>query len=431
MGTKPLYLKIAALCGLFLVASVFLISCSDDPPTGATGDTDVSGQGNIDPSGSKDFLLGSVAFDGAGHGRIDVWAFNLTIGSDNTVSFDIVLSNESNTTIYPPVIFWITQIIPDGVYVLNSDIVYIASNPIREGPPGFIFSDKLGDDGKLDPGEHTSSATIKFGMEELTSFSIGFRIEVGSPPDDFAVSGTVFHDANRNGKHDVNEPGIPGMKVTLTNDREDSTMGPEILRVAETNDRGHYGFRDVDAGIYTVQAHVPVQRPNDSTGALVPTTPNPLIVTLLGDGEGGVIPLKGVNFGFVPEGPPFEPVFGPVAVGPGSFNGETFEGSFFLRSEGPLERYILDITPPHITTQTGVLMFVEHVKVTINEMVAFEWVCDSADSTVVAYCAPVQRVELSPRLLVGGENRIEIGVEGNDRAVVLFTISQLLNDYLH
>ena len=199
MGRKPLL-----IATLLLVASVFLISCSDDPPTGALGDTDVSGQGNIDPSGSKDFLLGSMSIDGPGHGRIDVWAHNLTIGSDNTVSFDIVLSNESDMTIYPPVIFWITQIVPDGVHVMNSDIVYLASDPIRPGPAGFIFDDKLGDDSKLTPGEQTSPAKIIFGMEELTSFAIGFRIEVGSPPDDFVVSGIVFHDANRNGMHDTN-----------------------------------------------------------------------------------------------------------------------------------------------------------------------------------------------------------------------------------
>ena len=405
MGAKYSYLRYALTCGMFVFLVAFVSSCSNDNPTGTAGDP--SGQADVDPNGEPSFFLGYSEIDGMPGGRLDVWAHNLEVDSDeNIVSFDVVLSNRSERSIYPPVMFFITKIIPENVWVLNSDIVYI-----REGPPGFDFSDDLGDDNKLDPGEQSDPVNMQFGMEELTSFSIGFRINVGTPPSDELVSGVVFHDRNRNGMRDVDEPGMPGVKLTLVNEMEDdSRMAPEILRVAVTDQRGRYGFEDVHAGIYEIKAFGPEH--------WYPTTPNPMIITLL-DGDSGPIPLEGVNFGFAPfDPPPIEPIFGPIPVGPGSLYGEKFDGVFIIHEFDPVPEYVLAVIAPEILTAAGVIQRIDLAKVWINDELVFDFTCGPNEDV----CYPSMRVRIPPRFLREGINGIRIHVEGSEHAVLIFTI---------
>jgi hypothetical protein len=402
MGRKYFNARIVVVCGFLLILVGFMAACSDEGPTGTT-DPDLSGTGQIDPRGDKDFLIGSTSPEGMSDGRIDVWAHNLAVDTaDMVVSLDIVLINRSRTAVYPPVWFFITKIIPDDVVVLNSDIVYI-----RPGPPGFDFSDDLGDDNKLDAGEASDPVNVQFWMPELKSFSIGFNIIVGSPPSDAVVSGVVFHDANENGVRDNNEPGIPGVKVHLSGEQEGNDPF-EILRVVETDGVGHYGFPGVPAGIYEIKA---VGHSNWR-----PTTPNPMIVTLI-EGDDGVIPLDGVDFGFfVPDPPPIEPVFGPVPVGPASPHGPHFEGLFLLRVD-PNGKYFLTVTPPPLLGPI-VLMRIDTAKVWLNGELIYRFWCDGNPDT----CYPATRVEIPNRLLVTGSNHIEIIVEGNEHAMLLFSI---------
>lgn len=394
-------LKSTVLLLPLLIVSSILTSCSDDP-TGATQDT---GQGDVDPKGERDFFLGSTTVDGVTDGRIDVWAYNLTVRSDssgNMVAFDVALINRSRTTIHPPVFFFITKIIPSGVNVLNSEIVYI-----REGPPGFDFSDDLGQDGKLEPGEQSALVTMQFGMNELTSFSIGFDITVGSSPNDADLSGIVYLDRDQNGERDYTEPGIPGVEVALDAKFPGDVVGP-IVGVTQTDHEGRYGFAGLHPGIYEVQA----------LGPGTPTTPNRMLVTLLGDSS-GVKPIDGVDFGFfTPDSTTVDPVFGPVFVGPGSENGTRFEGSFRL----PVLRgddYILEVMPPMVLPPEAILTRVDVARVWLNGELIFEFVCD--DSAGVA-CLPGARVGIPPQLLMGDPNHIQILVEGSEYAALMFAI---------
>jgi len=386
-----LYFCLMVLCAV--------AACSDDGPTGAATNDDPSGQGKIDPRGQTDFYIGTTSIDGIPGGHIDVWAHNLTIDSTNVVSFDVVLINRSPQAIYPPVIFFITRIIPDDVHVLNSDIVYI-----REGPPGFIFSDKLGDDNRLDPNETSGPVNMRFGMSELTSFSIGFRIQVGIPPGDAVISGVVFHDTNRNGERDISEPGLAGVRVSLSGTQES-------LRMVETDGDGRYGFGGIPGGIYEIGAL--------GASDWLMTTENPMIVTVLEDSSGVVLPLGNVNFGFFPpDPPPIDVIFGPVPVGPASMHGIEFKGTFGIRATDPNVNYVLTITPPMILAGPLAFMWVDVAKVWINEALVLEFSCDSSQ----VYCMPSARVEIPPRLLDVGENHIGILVRGNEHTLLQFSI---------
>lgn len=390
--TNPiLYVCLILLC--------FSVACSDDGPTGATTSNDPTGQGQIDPSGQTDFYIGTAPIDGIPDGRIDVWAHNLTVDSDNVVSFDVVLINRSPQPVHPPVLFFITRIVPDDVHVLNSDIVYI-----RGGPPGFDFSDDLGADNKLDPDESSDPVTMKFGMSELTSFSIGFRIDVGSAPGDAVISGVVFDDGNHNGERDSSEPGLAGVRVSLSGTRE-------ILRVVETDGGGRYGFRDISGGIYEIGAM--------GQSNWLATTENPMIVTVLEDSGGVALPVENVNFGFFrPDPRPIDPVFGPVPVGPASIHGEEFKGEFWIRSTDRDVEHILFVTPPNILSP--LLMRVDVAKVWINEQLVYEFNCDNS----LPECLPSARVPIPPRVLNGGTNHIGILVRGNEHTLLLFSIAR-------
>lgn len=156
----------------------FVMSCSQDSPTTVVGETDLSGYGTIDPNEETDFLIGLATVAGASGGYVEVWGDNLTLVSDSHVSFDVVLINESSEIIYPLVFFYITKTTPPSVRVLNYDSKGFGSSFV------FDFSDNLGSDDKLDPGEQTRPVRMHFELPELTSFAIGFRITAGAPPVD-------------------------------------------------------------------------------------------------------------------------------------------------------------------------------------------------------------------------------------------------------
>jgi hypothetical protein len=422
MARKPLFSIRAVLFLSFIIALGTLASCSDDGPAGTTGSPDLTGKGEVDPQGDPDFFLGSTSIDGVPDGRIDVWAYNLTVHEDSTdsnsaatvVAFDVVLINRSPTAVHAPVTFFIPLIIPNSVTVLNSEIVYITD--ITEGPPGFDFSDDLGDDNQLDPREHSAPVNMQFGMRELTSFSIGFEITVGSPPPpsgDPDISGVVFNDLNENGDRDDTEEGIPGVKVHLSSNTP-NTDPFDFVRVALTDREGRYGFADLRPGIYKVEA-----APHSD---LKPTTPNPLIVTLVGDSS-GVIPIRGVDFGFfVKEPPDVDPIFGPVGVGPGSNHGTDFEGGFRVEDIDRNHKYVLQVMPPPIMTSSPIVMRIDKAEVRINQEHVYKFECESDSVGTTNTCLPVERVSIPGELLMEGANRIRIHVEGSERAFLTFTI---------
>ena len=75
---------------IFVFALITLIpSCSDSPTDASDPGTGATAQ--IDPNGDSDFLLGIVTA-GPTSGRMEVWAQNLTIESDEIVSFDAVIA---------------------------------------------------------------------------------------------------------------------------------------------------------------------------------------------------------------------------------------------------------------------------------------------------------------------------------------------------
>jgi hypothetical protein len=386
-----LLLSFLALLALALV----LPSCSDSP-TDASRTGQSTAVGTVDPDGDTDFLLGAVT---AGHtgSRVEVWASNLVAESESA-SFDAVIRNASNTDIAGALCFVITSIQPDDVE---------ASNPDRIGPDGpvYDFSDDVGEDGILSAGEASAPVTMTFTWPEPMSFAVGFRVDVEDAIEGGLVSGIVFADLNQNGEYEPNiEPGIPGVVVEMI---------PSVARViyrTETNHMGAYVFDGLDADVYTAKALPVLMR--------LPTTPNPMIVTLVRLPDGTVSELQGVNFGFAvtPPPPPPQPfpIFGPVNVGPGSPTGTELDTTFTVPDFFvPVDLYLRVIPPPILGP---FLMHIDEAKVDINDTTVWEFVCP-ADTI----CEPAARVLLDQNEM-GHENTIHIRALGDEHSFLMFSI---------
>jgi hypothetical protein len=239
---------------------------------------------------------------------------------------------------------------------------------------------------------------------------MGFRVTAAvAPPEGDLISGVVFIDRNRDGDFDpLSEAGIPRANVSIS--AVDSTPGGTVAWTY-TDQEGRYGFADLGAGVYRVAAN-----PTD-TRVWEPTSPNPLIVTLVEGPDGNVQPFPHADFGFFQPGPP-DPlvrVFGPLGVGPGSETGTRADTSF-VHDDLLAHEWSLDVMPP--LTIAPWPMAVSHAHVTINHVVV--WTFDCSNDSLP--CLPMGKFRIPARLIGQGLNSLEIVTEGDERTLLFYSI---------
>ncbi|MDH3215510.1 MAG: hypothetical protein OEN01_04355 [Candidatus Krumholzibacteria bacterium] len=384
-----------SLCLPLVLALFFLIPSCSDSPTDAPATDPSQATGRIDPAGGSEFLLGAVT-TGSNASRLEVWAQNLKIESDEMVSFDAVIVNKSRWPVHAPIHFVITRIRPDIVEVTNADMTS-ADGPV------FDFSDDLGEDDVLGAGEASQPVNMKFHSPGLVSFAIGFRIDVGSSPGSGVISGIVFNDLNGNGEFDPNvEPGIADFPVEMVPSQR------EVVYRTRTDERGRYLFPELTADVYRVTA---IGGPG-----MEPTTPNPLIVTLVQRPDGTVSSFDGANFGFWVEPTPLPiPLFGPVPVGPASPNGTELDSTFVVPDFFvPVDLYLTVVPPPILGPFP---LDIDEASVAINGITVWDFECVPPDSV----CMPAARVLLDPSATMR-ENTIRMRAVGDPRSLLLFAI---------
>jgi hypothetical protein len=398
-----------ALCLIGITALLlfgFLFSCSESP-TDQNIDSDVmTGSGDIDPNANGDILLSDVDLGPDFPGRLEVWAVDLETEGDSVVSFDLVLVNKTEFDLYPPIHFVITKIVPNSVSVLNPD------GYVRDRLPFFDFSEKLGDDGVLTPGERTARVNVRFGWPEPAAFSIGFTLSIGQPPLEGVIAGIVFKDLNRNGIYDgESEPGVPNIAVALRAASGDTRLG----RVVHTDRLGRYGFRGLHAGVYEVAAM--------GLLGMSFTSPNPILVTLVELPDGTVSSFTDADFGTTPLYPPIERFFGPAPVGPGSELGTHVDSSFVVPPPVPTDlprphNYFVRVEPPMLMGPRPI--YITEADVSIDGQSVFEFEC-RGDSLCLP---PVARVLLEPPGLAEGEHMICIDVLGSEGSFLLISVER-------
>lgn len=398
---------LAAILLLLLVSLMF--SCSESP-TGTDVRTSMEGSGRIDPGAGDRLLLSSVDMGPGWRGSVDVWAYDLSVESDSVVGFDLVLVNGTDHDIIPPIQFVITSIVPNTVTVLNADGFYTDASPY------FDFSDDVGEDGVLAPGQSSERVRARFRWPAPMAFSIGFRFVIGEAPADGVIAGVVFYDTNENGLYDADiELGIPGVPVELAATWGDSAR-TTVAIVGTTDNSGRYEFENLPAGVYKVTA---------LTRAWVRfTTANPLLVTLVELPDGTVSSFLEAHFG-VTGGilPPPEPgvVFGPAPVGPGSPLGTRVDSTFVVPPAMPPfppvgNVYYLRVEPPMVAGPYPV--WIEKVSVWIDGRGVYKFDCPP-DSLCFP---PVDWLPLDSVLTTEGQHTISIEALGKESSFVLVSI---------
>lgn len=267
--------------------------CSDDPVT--TTDPGDSGQiqASVDPAAGSFEITVPSAGDPARPlaGPFVIRGRNIHYDdAAGALVADLSVLNHSRTSIPEPIGLTFLDLMPDGVEVQNPD------NDIHGDGAAIVFAFD-NDDGMWTPGEESLPHAVQFSAERGQAVAFVARIDVGEvPTDDGAIGGIVWRDTDGDGVLDPGEAGIPRVEIFMTRGDAEATTTPEALYRTITGADGHYAFKGLPAGFYTLA------RGGDDQ--CMPTTSS-IIHVLLTESDDGVSRYLDANFGCaLPEPPP-------------------------------------------------------------------------------------------------------------------------------
>ena len=297
------------LAPCFLLACVFL-GCSDStgPVAGNLGDGYTDFEGEIDPQGNT-FVLASIevpSSDGVPVrveliGRLDV---RVPI-RPGEVPIAVAVRNVDRRSLYPPAEIILSHFRPVSVFPVAGNPDWTRCPPetdstavglLHECNYGYVYSDLLGDDGVLSPGETSEEKLWVFWDPDRVPFSFAAHARFSLEPDRARIAGVFFHDANRNGEREASEPPFGGGAVWVS--------GPGVKEhYVAVGEDGRYSIFVREPGLYNLRAVAP------PTFAPVDfTTPNPLEVLLLRGSDGQPQSFLHADFGLANTLTDFPPV---------------------------------------------------------------------------------------------------------------------------
>jgi hypothetical protein len=280
-----------------LVAWIAIAGCAGDaarPIPTTAGIPQASFDGRLDP-GASSFVLTRVPGTQPGQAPVEVELIGSNLASDpatGTVSLDVSIRNVSTGELSNPTQVWLSDFTPASIEVLNADYLDPPIRSSQRGTPagptrfGFDYASLVGPDDILSPGETSQSRTWQFLVPGLGSFSFAAIATFGGPPNGPVIAGLVFQDLDGDGVRDPDDPPLFG-RIALQ--RPDGTIA-----ATGTMDGGAYSLPVQDVGLHTLTLEPPVL---DCACEVVVTTPNPLRVVLLPDGNGQPLSYRHADFG--------------------------------------------------------------------------------------------------------------------------------------
>ena len=288
--------------------------CSDNAGPGTPAD-DQGGallSGDLDP-GQGTFILQRLdqTLPDRAPIRVELIGSNLRVdAATEVVSLDEAIRNAGEQPLFAPAMVWLYGLRPDGVTVLNADVVPGLPDTSVTLPPspreryGFDYTQLLGGDPVLAVGETSDARTWRFHVPGLTGFAFGARAEFGLVPDLPVIAGRCFLDGNQDGVLQPEELPIPHGII--------GAIGPNGFALSVRPDHeGRYALPVEQAGLYTLQYWPFDRAPADSVHAdgddgeddsedreaPVFTTPNPLTVLLTPGPDGRPHSYLDAHFG--------------------------------------------------------------------------------------------------------------------------------------
>ena len=225
----------AAAAWLALLAPAWLTSGCDDPQRPAV--IPRSWRGVYDPSvGGVDALSFTPESPPSGL-QFVVLSVGLEPGT-GIVQAEVALRNTRHVAIHGPAAVGLRDFAPADVRSMFT----VCDDPeeYRGESACFIdYRDACGPEGTLYTGESSEALTWSFANPggEAFSFLVWLSDDAGPRPGE--ISGVVYADANRNGRRDPGEAGIPGAIVSVS-------PGP----LCKSNFVGHFALQVDQAGTY-------------------------------------------------------------------------------------------------------------------------------------------------------------------------------------
>jgi len=329
------------LLSLLLVVPFLLFGlsgCSDSSSPGTdTGDGSQQFDGSIDPAGGT-FVLQSLEQPVPGDNpiRVELIGRNLQVYPPlGAISLEIAVRNADSRTLYSPAEIQAFGFKPETVFPSNSDRTECPpdSLPIFRIAPGactffYSYSDLLGSDGMLAPGETSGFRTWNFNDPNLVAFSFGAAARFALNGDQARIAGLFFSDDNENGVPDPDESPLGGGWVEV--------QGPGIEGLTvPINEQGRYSVPVAEPGSYILNAVPP---PTFGFAPVRFTTPNPLQVVLPPGPGGGPQSYLRADFGITSTPLPVAP---PVILLPAPGDSVTTDSYHYLG--GSLEGVVLSL----------------------------------------------------------------------------------------
>jgi hypothetical protein len=304
--------KALSIATVLLAAPFLPFACSDSPPGSTSGDGSEQFDGSIDPSGG-DFVLQSLETPVPGDGviRVELVGRNLHFDPQTgQVGLEIAVRNIDSRTLYAPAEVLCSRFQPDTVYPLNPDRIDCPSDSLpnfRFDPSACTFaygySELLGADGALAPGEMSGYREWVFHDPGLVAFSFGAAARFALNGERPRISGLFFFDANGNGQHEPDESAFGGGVV--------EAQGPGLRGNYPVNENGRYNIPVQEPGSYILHMIPP---PTLGIAPVRFTTPNPLQVVLTPDANGVPRSFLHADFGITNEIIPPDPNVPPVIL---------------------------------------------------------------------------------------------------------------------
>ncbi|RKZ10635.1 hypothetical protein DRQ53_10735 [bacterium] len=269
------------------LAMALLAGCSTTDPDDDHQDLldpEVWFDGNFDGDG---LILTRTEIFGPGGVLItlELLASNLEFDpATNQLQATVHVRNSSRIDLHAPGRVGISDFNPDSIRPLNA-----TSTEDSAGRWWYDYSNALGQDDILSAGEESDGVLWILQLPGSTSFSFVAVARFAGEPERAVLGGRVFHDNNRDGHPDRDEPGGFGtVHVGYPDGRQMRT---------QPNEDGWWGLPAQAAGLYSVRWVAP---PTASILPVCLTTPNPLQVILTPGPDGLPRSFREAHFGIDP-----------------------------------------------------------------------------------------------------------------------------------
>lgn len=297
---------------LFLPVGIALtlilpLGCGDSTRPVETPDGDGTGffEGKIDPE-TGTFVLQSIESPTPeGYPiRVQLVGRNLGLIRDRgEILLEVAVRSLDSRPLYAPAEIIVDRFAPASAWPANADWTRCPTDTVpdpsnvaaeEDSLPGcvfgFAYSELLGRDGILSPGEISAFRAWIFHDPGIAPFSFRARARFALAPDGAQIAGMFFWDVNENGQPDPGEQPLPAGHVVVS--------GPGIdERVVQVGEEGRYSVPVREPGLYTLTAFPP-----PTLGPFAPvrfTTPNPLEVVLPPGNDGSPQSFLHAHFGLV------------------------------------------------------------------------------------------------------------------------------------